>query len=339
MVFHHRVGLQDVRADLVAPGDLAFLAVELVHLALFLVLLQLVDLRAQDLHGPGAVRMLAALGLAGHHDARRQVGQADRAVGLVDVLATGAAGPERVHAQILFVDFHFDVVADFRHHVERSEGGVPPLGGVERADAHQPVHAAFGLEKTVGPGPADHQRRALHAGFVAGLVVHRGDLEALFLAVAVVHAQQHGRPVARFGPARPRVQRQERVVGIELACHQGLQFDVLVLLFKRGDLFGHLDHVGMVLGHVAFVRQQAGHQFQLFLVGNELLVRPRHRLQRVLAVDGGPGRVLVVPEVGCGHPLRQFFDDPFFAVDVKDSLAFLRGVLSRTRCAWKARLT
>src|SRR5690606_11742052 len=47
-----------------------------------------------------AVGVLAALGLRLHDHARGQVGDADRRVGLVDVLAARAGGAEGVHAQV-----------------------------------------------------------------------------------------------------------------------------------------------------------------------------------------------------------------------------------------------
>jgi hypothetical protein len=48
-----------------------------------------------------AVLVLRALVLALDHDAGRQVGDADRRIGLVDVLAAGAGGAEGVDAQVL----------------------------------------------------------------------------------------------------------------------------------------------------------------------------------------------------------------------------------------------
>ena len=54
--------------------------------------LQLVQPGAQDLHGHRAVLVLRALVLAGHDDPGRQMGDAHRGVGLVDVLPAGAAG-------------------------------------------------------------------------------------------------------------------------------------------------------------------------------------------------------------------------------------------------------
>jgi hypothetical protein len=56
--------------------------------------------------------VLAALVLAGDHDAGRQVGDAHRRLGLVDVLAAGAGGAVGVDAQVLVVDLDLDVVVD-----------------------------------------------------------------------------------------------------------------------------------------------------------------------------------------------------------------------------------
>jgi hypothetical protein len=64
------------------------------------------ELGLQQRHGPGAVLVLGALVLALHDDARGQVGDAHRRVGLVDVLAAGAAGAVGVDAQVAAVDFH-----------------------------------------------------------------------------------------------------------------------------------------------------------------------------------------------------------------------------------------
>ena len=96
VVLDHGVGLEDVGADLVAPGDFAFFAVEFFHFAAFFVLLEFVEFGAEDFHGLVAVGELAALGLAGDDDAGGLVGDAYGAVGFVDVLPAGAAGAEGV---------------------------------------------------------------------------------------------------------------------------------------------------------------------------------------------------------------------------------------------------
>ncbi len=66
---HHLVGLEDIRADLVAPGDVALFAVLTLDLGALLVRLDLVELGLEHLHRHLAVTALAAFRLAGDHDA------------------------------------------------------------------------------------------------------------------------------------------------------------------------------------------------------------------------------------------------------------------------------
>src|ERR1700733_10291400 len=66
--------------------------------------LLLVKPGTQDLHGLGAVLVLASLFLHRDHDAARNMRDPDRAFRLVDVLAAGTGGPIYIDAQIAFVD-------------------------------------------------------------------------------------------------------------------------------------------------------------------------------------------------------------------------------------------
>src|SRR5208337_1992047 len=68
--------------------------------------LLLIHAGAQDFHRLGAVLVLAALLLHRHDDAGREVGDAHRAVGLVDVLTAGARRAIDVDPQVALVDLH-----------------------------------------------------------------------------------------------------------------------------------------------------------------------------------------------------------------------------------------
>ena len=106
------------------------------------------------------------------------MGDAHGRVGLVDVLAAGAAGPIGVDAQVVVADLDRGVLRHLRHDLHQREAGVPPLLRVERADPHQPVHAALALQPAVGPSAVDRERDALEARLLAlGLVQDLG-LEA-----------------------------------------------------------------------------------------------------------------------------------------------------------------
>ena len=116
--------------------------------------------------------MLRALLLAGHHDARGKVRETHRRIGLVHVLAAGAARAEGVDLEVLGLDHDVaDVVVEIGHHEHRRKRGLPARVGIEGTDADQAMHAVFGAQKAVGVGPRDREAHVLDARFVAGLVV------------------------------------------------------------------------------------------------------------------------------------------------------------------------
>ena len=69
---------------------------------------------------------------------------------LVDVLASVAAGAERVPFQIGRVYLNVDGVIDQRIDEHGRECGLPLALRVERGDAHKPVHAVLSLEVAIG---------------------------------------------------------------------------------------------------------------------------------------------------------------------------------------------
>src|ERR1700688_188831 len=74
-----------------------------------------VDAGAQDVHRGCTVLVLRAAVLHADHDAGRNVGDADRGFGLVDVLAAGALRAHGLDAQIVVLDLDVDLL-DFGQH-------------------------------------------------------------------------------------------------------------------------------------------------------------------------------------------------------------------------------
>ena len=150
-VLDHLVGVQDVAPDLVAPAGLDVLAPELAELGLLLLERALEQARLEDLD-----RHLLVLGLAtarsgsGPRCSVGQVGQPDRRVGLVDVLAAGALGAERVDPDLVPVELDLDVVVDLGQDLDQGERRLAPLLRVERADPDEAVDAALGAQPAVG---------------------------------------------------------------------------------------------------------------------------------------------------------------------------------------------
>jgi len=196
VVLDHLVGLEDVGADLVAPGDPSLLIVGLGGGRLPFGDLALVEFGFEHLEGGGPIPMLAPVALALDHDARGQVANADGRVGLVDVLTTRAAGAVRVHMQVFVPQLDLDLFVKDRGHIDSSEGRVSAAARVEGGDAHQPVHSHLALEIAVGSVTLDREGDTLQPSFLVGGELLHCDGIARLLKVAGVHPQQHLGPVA-----------------------------------------------------------------------------------------------------------------------------------------------
>src|SRR5690606_18557160 len=129
--------------DLVSPAYIGLGVFHLLMLGHALAHFQLVQTRPEHLHGFGAVAVLRSVVLALDDDAGGHVRDAHGGIGLVDVLAARAAGPVGVDPQVGGVDVDLDRFIDFGVDEHTGEGGVPAVGGIEGAFAHQPVHARF----------------------------------------------------------------------------------------------------------------------------------------------------------------------------------------------------
>ena len=185
--------------------------------------------RAQEhLQRGGPVLVLAPLVLALHDDAGGQVRQADRAGGLVDVLAPGAAGTEDVLADVLVPGRRCStVVVDLGRDVHRGEAGLPLALGVERADSDQAVDAGLALEVAVGHRAAHGDRRAVDARLLVVLAVEQLDVVVVLLGPGDVHPQEHLGPVVGVGAAVAGIDGEDGRVGVERAAQQGLDLELV----------------------------------------------------------------------------------------------------------------
>ena len=150
----------------------------------------------------------------------RQVRDPHGRVGLVDVLAAGAARAVGVDAEVALVDLDVLVLGQERRHDDLRERGVTPVGRVERRLAHEPVDAALGLVGAVRVLALDGHRRRLEA-----CLLPRARLDELGLVAAVgrpaqVHPQHHLGPVLRVGAAGAGVDRDDGVARVVLAVEE-----------------------------------------------------------------------------------------------------------------------
>ena len=86
------------------------------------------------------------------------------------------------------------------------------------------MHAAFGFAKAVGVFARDEHRGALDAGGFTGQRVGDFDFPAARFRPALIHAQQHVRPVAGFGAAGAGVDAQDAIVLVVRAGEENPQF-------------------------------------------------------------------------------------------------------------------
>src|SRR5262249_51409989 len=145
---------------------------------------------------------------------------------LVHVLPALAAGAEGVDLEFSRWNHNlFVALLDFRDDVDARKTRMPALVGIERRDAHEPVHAAFGLGVAVGELAFDEHRHALEPRAFAGERVGNLDLPAASLGPALIHARKHLRPVLRLGAAGAGVDAEDAIALVMRAAEEDAQLE------------------------------------------------------------------------------------------------------------------
>ena len=227
-------------------------------------------------------------------------------------LPLGAIG---VDAQVFHLHVDHNRVVDLRADEDAGEAGMPPLGRVERRDAHQPMHARFAAQQAVGKVAGDGEGRGLDPRLVAVLNLVDLGAEALPLGPAQIHAHQHLGPVLALRAARAGMHGDDGVQRIGLAREHRLRFQLLGELHQRGNL---AFEVG--LGRLAFLRQL---EVGLDVVGaaEEFGVVGQQRLQPLALAHQRLHTRRICPHTGVGDLL---FNDCQFTLQpgrVKDTPA------------------
>ncbi len=187
-----------------------------------------------------------------------------------------------------------------RHHVDAGERGLPAPLVVVLGDPDHPVRSVLAAQRPVGVGRVHRERGRLDPRlFGVGGVVDLGRV-LVPLRPAQVHPQQVLREVGRVGPARLRVDRDQRLPRVVLAVQQRAHLELVDLGPQRGQLGRRLLLGGLVVLTFGQVEQhlgvakaltQAGQPGQLrFQVGKPpahllrtILVRPQLRVGGLLA--------------------------------------------------------
>ena len=235
-VFHHLVRLHHIAADLAAEADVLGLAGDLGDLGFALLALQVEQLGLEHLHRPVLVLVLAALVLAAGHHAGRQVGDAHRTVGHVDVLATGARGAVGVDTKVLLVDLDLlgDLLEEGRH-LHGRKGGLALALVVERRDADKPVHTVLGLHQPVGVAALEYELDIAEAASVPSETA-RISTSKPRLSAPVVHPHQHLGPVLGIGAALTGLDLADGITLVELTGEQRAHLELVEHRLERGGL-------------------------------------------------------------------------------------------------------
>ena len=144
------------------------------------------------------------------------MGNADRAVGGVDVLPAGAGRAIGVEADVLLINLDLDGVVDGRIDPHRRKTRMAARIGIERRDANQPVHARLGLEPAIGVEALDEDRGRLNARLFPIVLADQLDLIAPPFSPAHIHALQHLSPVLALGATGAGVDFDVSVVAVGL---------------------------------------------------------------------------------------------------------------------------
>ena len=124
---------------------------------------------------------------------------------------------------------------DQRHHFHGGEAGLAATLVVERGDAHQTVGAAFHGQSAVSVGGVHLEGGGLDARLFGVGGVHDLGLEAVTLAVAQVHAQQHLREVGRVDAAGTGADGHHGGTFVIFAVKQGLNLHLVEILLDLAD--------------------------------------------------------------------------------------------------------
>src|SRR5437867_9284624 len=163
---------------------------------------------------------------------------------------------------------------------------------VERALAHEAVLATLGAQDPVGVLAADREGRALDPRLLPRARLEQLDVELAVGGPALVHPEDHLRPVLRIGAARSRLKRHYRVAGVVLAVEELRLLQALELAVERHDR--RLD----LGGHLRLELEQAD---RVLVFAAEPLVELEALRDTRMLGRGALCVFLVVPEAGLAH--------------------------------------
>ncbi len=270
-------------------------------------ILAVLQLGRQPGQGLGAVLVLGTLFLTLDDDPGRQVSDADRRVGLVDVLAAGARGAVGVDAQVGRIDFHGRLLVRLRQDRHGARRRMDASLGFGLRHTLHTMRAGLELELGVDVVALDAGNHFLVTAVLALALGKDLHAPALFLGVARIHAEQVAGEDRRLVAAGTGTDFQEhvapvvRVLGQQHALQIGFQGFELRLGLGH-FLLGHLAHVG-----IAVLEQRLG-AFEVLLDLAQLAIGDDHRLDLGVFARIGAEAVLVTDDLGIAEQRGELFE-------------------------------
>jgi len=306
---------------LAAEGNVQFAFVELVGVCLPFLDFQIVEARAEHLHGHLTILALTALRLTRNDDVRGDVRDAHRGLHFVDVLPALATGPKRVHAKILGPDIDFDAVVDLGNHEDGRKRSMAARGLIEGRNPHETMNAGFARKETVCIFTGKLNRCRLDAGFFSGSLIKNLGRHSPAFRPSQVHTEKDGSPILRFRPARAGLDGHDgvEVIGFSRKQRPGFQFgdvrirgvEFAIQFFQQIVLL--LD-VGFFLGKMDVRLNVAGDGGEFRVCGNLFF-------GALALAEYALRGFLIVPKIGFGDARFESFQALAVLRRVKDSSA------------------
>ena len=201
------------------------------------------------------------------------------------------------------------------------------------------MHATFGLEITVSVFAAHQQRDRFDPDFFAGLNIDNLRFKSAALDPALIHAQEHVGPIARFGAAGAGMNGEKGVIAIALAGKKLAQLEFLELVQETIVLGGDFALGLRAVSVVFFLSRELMKRIEIFDLALEFPERIDQRSQTRDFIDIGLRALAIVPKIWRRHP--RFERGQFFLQfgQVKEtSAARARAISNLRRQRWKFRL-
>ena len=166
--------------------------------------------------------------------------------------------------------------------VDTHEARVAARVAVERADAHQAVHAVFPFQHAKRKVPIKLHGDLLDARNFPVLKIKFLDLESVLVAVHPVHPHEHGRPIAAFGATGARRDLHHGVEAVFFCAEHVFELEFLDSRTRRFERFVHLRLLLFPGLHEFVEDRQVVHRGSTIVVGlNPTLFGP-HALHDLL---------------------------------------------------------